>query len=246
MKMPPPRRAKIEIKLPPNPNESSGRNGFRLSGDRGGDGVVSGHGEQAQTDQQQPGDRAAAESDLQRGIHPLMGRLGRPCIGAHRDHHPDVTGDPGGDPADQKTGGGQQAEMLRPKPGNPEKNKKDRRDNGDRFKLPDHIRLGPFVDRGLNLSHLRGSRIESHHPEGKVEGVSNPHAGADEREEYDERCVLHGDLFSFIYIVMIVKTPAETDRSGPGRQNPTFYGEISLFVKAYSPLPCQSNRIRIE
>ena len=69
--MPPPRRAKIEISEPPNAKPTSGcsdsRTGSCTSVGRQHP-VEASHAEQAEADDEQAGDRAAAESDVQRCV----------------------------------------------------------------------------------------------------------------------------------------------------------------------------------
>ena len=114
VKMPPPRRAKIEISEPPKARPTSG---FRIS-IRGSPAVAlaeeepeeAGDAEQAETDHEQAGDRAAAERDRERLVQTRARRLGGAHVRAHRDVHADVAGRTGEDRADREAERGRPAE----------------------------------------------------------------------------------------------------------------------------------------
>ena len=74
--------------------------------------VVAGDAEQAQADDEQARDRARAERDLERGRDAVPGRLGRACVRAHGDVHPDEAGGARQHRADQEAEGGPPAELV--------------------------------------------------------------------------------------------------------------------------------------
>ena len=56
------------------------------------DRVVAGDAEEAEADDEEAGDRAGAEGDVQRGLEPAAGRLGGAGVRAHGDVHADEAG----------------------------------------------------------------------------------------------------------------------------------------------------------
>ena len=66
------------------------------------DAVVAGDAEQRQADDEQAGDRAALEGDVERRRHAAAGRLGDAGVGAHREVHADEPGRAGEDAADHE------------------------------------------------------------------------------------------------------------------------------------------------
>ena len=64
--------------------------------------VVAGDAEQRQADDEQAGDRAALEGDVERGRDAAAGRLGDAGVGAHRDVHADEAGGAGEHAADHE------------------------------------------------------------------------------------------------------------------------------------------------
>ena len=95
VKMPPPRRAKIEISEPPKARPTSACSDVVgvAAGDVEHHAVVARHAEQAEADHQHAGDGAAAERDLQRRVEADAGRLRGAHVGAHRHVHADVAGE---------------------------------------------------------------------------------------------------------------------------------------------------------
>ena len=93
VKMPPPRRAKIEISEAPNARPSSGLS-VAAAVDRrdwpaGDEPEEDADAEQAEPDHQHAGDRAALEGDVERRADALRGGLRGAHVGAHRDVHAD-------------------------------------------------------------------------------------------------------------------------------------------------------------
>ncbi len=106
VKMPPPRRAKIEISEPPKARPTSGwitcarldlidRVGVEQR-------VVARDAEQAEPHHQHPGDRAAAEGDLQRLVQADARRFRGAHVRAHRDVHADDAAGAGEHRADEE------------------------------------------------------------------------------------------------------------------------------------------------
>ena len=112
VKMPPPRRAKIEISEEPKAKPSSG-----LSAAESTVGVAAGQvpeedadAEQAQADDQHAGDRAALEGDVERRADALGGGLRGAHVGAHRDVHADEAAGAREHRAEHEADGGEAAE----------------------------------------------------------------------------------------------------------------------------------------
>ena len=106
VKMPPPKRAKIEISEPPNARPTRAlQDVFARRAHGVEDEVVTGHAEQAQAHDQHPGDGAAAERQRQRGVEAQRGGLGRADVGADRDEHADVAGQAREHGADEEADG---------------------------------------------------------------------------------------------------------------------------------------------
>ena len=94
VKMPPPRRAKIEISEAPKdrPTRAS-RMRALLDAEAEQDAVIDGDAEQAQRHDEHAGDRARLEGDVEAaGEAAGGGRLGGADVGAHRDVHADEAG----------------------------------------------------------------------------------------------------------------------------------------------------------
>ena len=93
VKMPPPSRAKTEISEPPKPRPiSASTASLSVVVGEHEDAEVAGDAEQRQADDQQAGDRAALEGDVERRRHAAAGGLGDPGVGAHREVHADEAG----------------------------------------------------------------------------------------------------------------------------------------------------------
>ncbi len=96
VKMPPPRRAKIEISEAPKPSATSASMTSRLAGAEahgaGQHPVVDGNAEQREAGHQHAGDRARLEGDLEAGGEAVGGGLRGADVGAHRHVHADEAG----------------------------------------------------------------------------------------------------------------------------------------------------------
>ena len=106
VKMPPPRRAKIEISDAPKLRATSasmiGRTEPSAALPVQQHIIVAADAEQAEADDQQAGDGARPESDAERLLHAFPGGSRRAHIGAHRNIHADITGEARQHRADDK------------------------------------------------------------------------------------------------------------------------------------------------
>ena len=110
-------------------------------------GVVARDPEQTESDHQQPGDGAAPEGELERGVQPRVGGLRRAHVGAHRDVHPDVArggGEHGADGEADRRGRVQEV---------PEHGEEDHADDGDGAVLPVQVGHGAFLHGRRDLLH---------------------------------------------------------------------------------------------
>ena len=103
--------------------------------------------DEPQADDQHPGDRAAAERDLQSGVETDARGMRRAHVGAHRDVHADVAGETGEDRADREAAGGRPAERET------EDHEEHDADDGDRRVLAVEIRSGALLDGGGDFLH---------------------------------------------------------------------------------------------
>ena len=111
--------------------------------------VIAGHANQAETDHQHAGHRAALEGDIKRRRDTAARSFGCTDIGANRNIHANKTRRTREHRANQETEGGQPAE-FRHKANSEEK---DNADHGNRFVLSVEIRFGPLLDGLGNLLH---------------------------------------------------------------------------------------------
>ena len=109
VKMPPPRRAKIEISEAPKPSATSAsmtpRSCRSYAHRAGQDPEIDGDAEQGEARHQHAGDRARLEGDVEARGQRLRGRLRGAHVGAHRDVHADEAGGTGEDRADEEADG---------------------------------------------------------------------------------------------------------------------------------------------
>ena len=150
VKMPPPRRAKIEISEPPKARPTSECSAPRPDRrERAACEVVAGDAEQAEADHQHAGDGAAAERDLQRGVDAVSGGLRGAHVGAHRDVHADVAGQAREHRADREAARGRPAEREA------DDHEQHDADDGDGGVLAVEVGLGAGLDRRGDLLHAR-------------------------------------------------------------------------------------------
>ena len=105
------------------------------------DAVVAGDAEQRQADDEQAGDRAALEGDVERRRHAAAGRLGDARVGAHRDVHADESGRTREDAAEDESDRG--LVVLQ----EPEHDRDRYRDRGDDRVLAVEVGLCAFLHR---------------------------------------------------------------------------------------------------
>ncbi len=120
------------------------------------DPVVDGDAEEGEADDQQPGDRTAAEGDLQRWAEAALGGLGRADINPHADHHADVARGSGEAGADKEAERSLPAETpaLSCAEGDAEDREHDDADHRDRPVLPAKVCPGARLHGSRDLAHL--------------------------------------------------------------------------------------------
>ncbi len=116
VKMPPPRRAKIEISEAPKPSATSASITVRRIGGKphraGQDGVVAGDAEQRQAGHEHAGDGAGLEGELKPAGERADRGLRGAHVGAHRHVHADEAGHAREHRADQEADADQPAEQI--------------------------------------------------------------------------------------------------------------------------------------
>ena len=115
VKMPPPRRAKIEIsdaaEAERHQRVDDDAIGRRIAGEPGENGVIDRDAEQREAGHQQAGDRARLEGDVEAAGQRFRRRLRGAHIGAHGDVHADEAGGAGQQRAEQEAEGHPPAEQ---------------------------------------------------------------------------------------------------------------------------------------
>ena len=179
VKMPPPRRAKTEISEPPKPRPiSASTASLSVLPVIDQDPVVAGDAEQRQADDQQAGDRAAFEGDVERRRHAAAGRLGDARVGPHRDVHPDEAGRAGERGADHEADRG--LVVLQ----EPEQDRDRHGDRGDDRVLAVQVGLGAFLHGARDFLHPVVARRLRKQALGDDKSVDDGGARADERDDY--------------------------------------------------------------
>ena len=178
VKMPPPSRAKTEISEPPKPRPISASTAslsvLPVSDE---DAVVAGDAEQRQADDQQAGDRAALEGDVERRRNAAAGGLGDAGVGPHREVHPDEAGRAGEDGADHE------AERGLPVLQEPEHDRERYRDRGDDRVLAVQVGLGALLHGPRDFLHAVVARRLGKQALGDDESVDDGGARADKRDD---------------------------------------------------------------
>ena len=153
VKMPPPSRAKTEISEPPKPRPIERVDGLLVAA-AGEDehAVVAGDAEQREADDEQAGDRAAFEGDVERRRHAAAGRLGDAGVGPHREVHADEAGRAGEGAADHEADRG--LVVLQ----EPEHDRDRHRDRGDDHVLAVEVGLGALLHRARDFLHALVAR----------------------------------------------------------------------------------------
>ena len=140
--------------------------------------VVPGDAEQAEPDDEQPGDGAGLESDLERGTEPASCRLRRPGVRAHGDVHADEARGGGEERADQEADGRAPAELVV----DAEQDERHDRDESDRRVLLLQVRRSALLDGARDLLHPLVTGRELEQPLRQVEPVGDRDQGAHERD----------------------------------------------------------------
>ena len=179
VKMPPPRRAKIEISDEPNarPDQRVQRRVLGVARVMRQHDEVAGDAEQRKADHQHAGDRAAAERDGERGCDAAPRGFGRAHVRAHGDVHADVAGEAREDRADRKTDRG--APVQRETDHDEQHDADDR----DRRVLAIEIRARAFLDRRGDLLHALVAGRFGQDPADRPDAVENRQDRADQRDQ---------------------------------------------------------------
>ena len=148
------------------------------------DAVVAGDAEQAESDDQDAGDGAALEGDVERGRDAAPGGLGDARVGAHRHVHADVARRSGQDRADQEAEGLLPAEGARDGVGEQEQRRDHDRDDADGAVLPVQVGVRALLDRSLDLAHALVARRLLEDPGGQVQAVRDCGKAADKGDEH--------------------------------------------------------------
>src|ERR1700722_140639 len=168
VKMPPPKRANIEISEPPKAKaDERTQRAFRITQEPQHGEVVAGDAEKAQANYQHAGNGAAAERDLERRVDARMSGLRRAHVGAHRDEHADVACESGENGADGEAARGGPAQRET------QGDEQDDSDNGDGGILPIQIRLGARLNRRGDFLHARIARGLSQNPAHRNDAVED-------------------------------------------------------------------------
>ncbi len=179
--MPPPRRAKTEIREPPKarPTRSLIAESDEWFEPVGEHPVVAGDAEEPQPDDEEPRDRACPEGDVERRLDAVARGLRRPHVRAHGDVHADEAGGAREDGADQESDRGAPAELVV----EAEEQERDDGDDRDRLVLPPEIRRGALLHGAGDLAHpLVPGRLPEQ-PDGQPDAPGDGDACTDEREE---------------------------------------------------------------
>ncbi len=168
VKMPPPRRAKIEISEAPKPERDQGVDHGAAVGrvlERAGEEAeIDRDAEQREAGHQHPGDRPRLEGELEPAGERTDGGLRGAHIGAHRHVHADEAGGAGQHRADQEADRDQPAEQES------DDEEDDDADDADRRVLALEIGLRAFAHGGRDLLHPLAAGVRRH------DGLARPDA----------------------------------------------------------------------
>ena len=159
--MPPPRRAKIEIREAPKASATSASTTLAVVGgealDVDQEVEEDRDGEQGEAGDQHAGDRAGAEGDGEAALQAGARRLGGADVGADRDVHADEAGDA------REQGAEHEADRLEAAEEEADQDGDDDADDGDRAVLAEQIGLGAFLDGGGDGHHplVAGGRLRA-------------------------------------------------------------------------------------
>ena len=160
------------------PDEVAHRGLRRVADPVGQDPVVAGDAQKPEPDDEKTGDRSGAEGDLERGLKALARRFRSSHVRAHRDVHPDETGQSREHRADEEAERGSPPELVV----EAEQEEGHDRDDGDRRVLLAQVRRGALLDRAPDLLHLLVAGRLLEQPPREIEPVQDRHGCARERE----------------------------------------------------------------
>ncbi len=141
------------------------------------DSVVAGDAEQRQADDQQTGDRAALEGDVESRRDAAASRLGDAGVGPHREVHADETGSAREDTADHE------ADRGLPVLQEQEHDRNRHRDRADDRVLAAQVGAGAFLHGARDLLHALVARRLREQALGDQQSVDNCRPGADKRDD---------------------------------------------------------------
>ena len=140
--------------------------------------VVTGDAEQAEADDEQAGDRAGAEGDVERRLEPRLRGLRGPHVRPDGDVHPDEAGGGREGGADQEADRGAPAELVV----EAEEEEGDDRNGGDRHVLAPQVGGRALLDRTADLLHPLAALRLLEHPRGEPDPDRDAERGRGERE----------------------------------------------------------------
>ena len=146
----------------------------RVAGELREDEEVDRDAEEREAGDQQAGDRARAEGDVETGGEALARGLCGADVGADRDHHAGEAGDAGENRAD----GEADRDRDRKQPG--EDDEDDDADNSDGHVLTTKIGGGAFLDRGGDLLHAGRAGVGRQHRARRPGAVGNREQAAED------------------------------------------------------------------
>ena len=141
--------------------------------------VVAGDAEQAEPDDEEPGDRAGTEGDVESRLQTALRSLCGPHVRADGDVHPDEAGGRRQHCPDEEADRRAPAELAV----EPDQQEGDDRDEPDRPVLPVQVGGGPFLHCARDLPHAFGARRLPEEPDGQADSVRDRGGCADERKE---------------------------------------------------------------
>ena len=171
VKMPPPRRAKIEISEAPKPSATSASTTTRSLAFEpqavGEIGEIDGDAEQRETRHQHAGDRAGLEGEFKSAGQRRRRRLRGAHVGANRNVHADEAGGARQHRADQEADRNQHAEEVG------QQREDHDADHADRHVLALEIGLRAFAHRGRDFLHARVAGVRFQNGRRRPDGVND-------------------------------------------------------------------------
>ena len=156
--------------------------------------VVAGDSEQAETDDEQAGDRARLERDVERRLETVLGRSCGAHVRADGDVHADEAGRGRETGADEEAEGAAPAELVV----EAEQQERDDRDERDGRVLLLEVGGGALLHGARDLLHALVACRPAHQPQRQVEAVQDRYERADECEENSVVLEEHRPAFSGI------------------------------------------------